>query len=515
MAASSNLHSDELQWVIYVRRALEEELEVSDDLPISISAVPKPLLSSKPECYVPQTIALGPYHHRRCELHEMERFKLSAAKRTQQWIPGSRFHNLVDLFIKLEYPIRANYHRYLDYNGQTLAWMMAIDASFLLEFLQDETLHRSVRDVMLRDVVMLENQIPLFLLRKLLEIRCSSSKIADETLCSILFGFLKKISPFEMVKSSACINALQHSHLLEVIYHSILPRTKDSTFDTTDGVHEKEEHGMNVNCSKLNSFICMFIDFISRRVSALAIIVIKFLVKIPWSIVTKFPLFMIVKQPLENLFSSHLDYQRSKANEASKESPPLVEEIAIPSVTELTGIGIIFEPMDGDLSLINFDTMTAKLHLPVINLDMNSEVVLRNLVAYEATVIQGPLVFTRYIEFMNGIIDTEEDARILREKRIVFNRLKSDGELADLWNGMSMSVKLTKAAEIDRVIEEVNKYYNSRLKVRMRRFMKRCLLCSWLPLACMTSLLVLLIVSLQAFYLIFGCVHHTFHSGKL
>ncbi|KAM0950745.1 hypothetical protein DsansV1_C04g0044711 [Dioscorea sansibarensis] len=505
MASSSNLPSDELKWVTHVRRGLEEELEDADDLPISISGVPKPLLCSKPECYVPQSIALGPYHHRRCDLHEMERFKLSAAKRSQQWIPGFKFHNLVDLFAKLEYPIRAHYHRYLDFNGDTLAWMMAIDASFLLEFLQDETLHHSVRHLMLRDVVMLENQIPLFLLKRMLEIRCSSSEIADQVLCSMLLGFLKEISPFDVVE----VNALQHFHLLEIIYYSIVPRKKDSIFDKNNEDDEKEKQGIHENYGKLNSFICVLIDFISSRVSALAVIVFKFLVKIPWSIVTKFPMFMIIKQPLENLFSSQMERQRSKDRKESKDSPPLVEEIAIPSVTELTRIGIVFIPVRGDLSVISFDATKAKLHLPVINLDMNSEVVLRNLVAYEATIIQGPMVFTRYIEFMNGIIDTEEDARILRESKIVFNRMKSDSEVAELWNGMSMSVRLTKVAELDKVIEEVNKYYNSTLKVRMRTLINRCLLCSWLPFVCIVSLLALLIVSWQA-----SCVRSSSHSGQ-
>lgn len=504
MASSSNLLSDELKWVMHIRRALEEELEDADDLPISISGVPKPLLCSKPQCYVPQSIALGPYHHCRCDLHEMERFKISAAKRSQQWIPGFKFQNLVDLFAKLEYPIRAHYHRYLDFNGDTLAWMMAIDASFLLEFLQDETLHHSVRHLMLRDVVMLENQIPLFLLRRMLEIRCSSSEIADQVLGSMLLGFLKEICPFEVVK----INALQHSHLLEVIYYSVVPRTKDSIFDKINEDDEKEKQGIHENCGKLNSFICILIDFLTSRVSALAIIVFKFLVKIPWNIVTKFPMFMIIKQPLENLFSSQMEHQSSKDNEASKDSPPLVEEIAIPSVAELIGIGIAFVPVDGDLSVISFDANKAKLHLPVINLDMNSEVVLRNLVAYEGTIIQGPMLLTRYIEFMNGIIDTEEDARILRENKIVFNRMKSDSEVAELWNGMSMSVRLTKVAELDKVIEEVNKYYNNTLKVRMSRLINKCLLCSWLPFVCIVSLLVLIIVSLQA-----SCVPSS-HSGK-
>ncbi|KAI3699764.1 hypothetical protein L2E82_44277 [Cichorium intybus] len=113
--------------------------------------------------------------------------------------------------------------------------------------------------------------------------------------------------------------------------------------------------------------------------------------------------------------------------------------------------GILFLPVNGGISEISFDSITSTLYLPVVDLDVNSEVYLRNLVAYEACVATGPLVVARYTELMNGIIDTEEDAKYLRERGIVLNHLKSDKEVADLWNGMSKSVKLTKVAKMDKV----------------------------------------------------------------
>lgn len=109
------------------------------------------------------------------------------------------------------------------------------------------------------------------------------------------------------------------------------------------------------------------------------------------------------------------------------------------------------------MSSVAFDAKAATPSLPEISLDVNSEVVLRNLVAYEATTVTGPLALTRYVELMNGIIDTEEEAKLLREKGVLVNRLKSDEEVAELWNGMSRSVRLTKVKVLDEVIEEVNK----------------------------------------------------------
>ena len=63
------------------------------------------------------------------------------------------------------------------------------------------------------------------------------------------------------------------------------------------------------------------------------------------------------------------------------------------------------------------------------------------------------------------VIDSDEDAKILREKGIILNHLKSDKEVANLWSGMSKLLRLSREPLLDKVIEDVNKYYNGRMKV--------------------------------------------------
>lgn len=92
-----------------------------------------------------------------------------------------------------------------------------------------------------------------------------------------------------------------------------------------------------------------------------------------------------------------------------------------------------------------------------MNLDINKETVLRNLVAYEASNTSGPLVFTRYTELINGIIDSEEDVRLLREQGVLVSRVKSDHEAAEMWNSMRKPVRLTKVGFLDKTIEDLNR----------------------------------------------------------
>lgn len=110
---SSHYHPDE--WVIKIRKSLQEEAEEEDDedyeFLISITSVPKSLKSASPESYIPQLIAIGPYHHFRAELNDMAQAKLSAAKRIQKQLNGLKLENVVDEFGKVEDKIRAHYDR--------------------------------------------------------------------------------------------------------------------------------------------------------------------------------------------------------------------------------------------------------------------------------------------------------------------------------------------------------------------------------------------------------------------
>ena len=116
--------------------------------------------------------------------------------------------------------------------------------------------------------------------------------------------------------------------------------------------------------------------------------------------------------------------------------PPAPDQLAIPSIDELYSAGVKFFPTHGNLSTIRFDDKTATLYVPQVKLDNNTKVILRNLVAFEASAAPGSLVFRQYTDFMNGMIDGIEDVKLLRERGIICNHLQSDGDVASLWNSI-------------------------------------------------------------------------------
>ncbi|KAJ7970109.1 Plant protein of unknown function (DUF247) [Quillaja saponaria] len=191
MASNSIFHSssDENSWVIHITQifnSLDHEIQ---SIPVCVFHVPKSLSSAKPEAYVPQLIALGPYHHFRPELYPMERFKITAAKRILNLFKNIQLSQLIFELEKLGPYIRACYHKYLDLKDDTLACIMAIDSLFFLDLLHgyakienngEQMSHlvhtrgvKLTKDAILRDVLMLENQIPFVVLRKIFTIICT------------------------------------------------------------------------------------------------------------------------------------------------------------------------------------------------------------------------------------------------------------------------------------------------------------------------------------------------------
>ncbi|XP_039118327.1 putative UPF0481 protein At3g02645 [Dioscorea cayenensis subsp. rotundata] len=535
---------DELQWVIQIRESIEQETGEPMNVSVSVFSVPNSLVLSKPEAYIPQLFAVGPYHHWDPHLYEMERYKLATARRTQRKLHGINLQQLVDYFTINEFMIRAYYHRYLEFRGETLAWMMAIDASFLLEFLRcfsstiedksftkvpsmshmvDSKKIKLAYNLILKDVVMLENQVPLFLLRKIIHFQFSSEEEADAELSNMLIGFVKEISPFKVSEESSPKDVLGHAHLLELLYYVIVPRINEHQ-DSTKEIIDNDQSGKADMCDSdkksngcVNNFFGVVWSSVAKKKGLTYNFVkkvligkpIKFLIKGPWSIISKLPVVSVFKGSIESMFcGKSVEKEKDDDDSTSHNKPPLVEEILVPSVKELVRAGVKFARTNQDITSIRFDAKTGIFYLPEVTLDCNTEVLLRNLVTYESSVVSEHLVFTRYTELINGIIDTEEDVKILRECKVIRNRMKSDAEVADLWNEMRRSVRLTKVAFIDKALEDVNKYYGRSSNVKMNKFMETYVLGSWKMLTLLAAMFLLFLSCVEAFCSVYTCRSH-------
>ncbi|XP_076898680.1 putative UPF0481 protein At3g02645 [Bidens hawaiensis] len=438
-------------WVESMRKSIvEHEDEEVSKIPVSIFTVPAVLLATNPESYIPQQVALGPFHHWRPEVYEMQRYKLAAARRTQKYMNIS-FDRIVEVMKKHdEARIRACYHKFIDMSGDALIWMMAVDMVFLLEFLvvysmreQGRTLTKDVTSgamshlvdvsgkklshmAVLRDMVMVENQIPLFLIKTMLkhQHRDDQNKSASETLKLMLVGLYHELSPFQE-QELANVDIEDCDHILDFLYHMTVPNNKelgiyDANIDMEhEGIEDAGDDDQEKTLpdpSNLRKFSNIIWDLLSKSNAGMVRIFKKIIfrkpvtvmMKLPWKILSSLPILKLMNDPIENMFENFRGEGGEETKDESGETKtPTIEEITIPSVMELAKAGIIFSPVNGGIFDISFDVERCTLYLPVVELDVNTEVYLRNLVAYEACVAAGPLVVARYTELMNGIIDTE------------------------------------------------------------------------------------------------------------
>jgi hypothetical protein len=244
---------------------------------------------------------------------------------------------------------------------------MAIDVSFLVEFLQtfsknnnertlqripsrmshlvDPSCRKSCHSMVLRDIVMLENQVPLFLLHKAVELRCSE---AQHVLTSMLIGFFQEVSTFRGI-GYPCTDINQHVHLLDFLYSNMVPRRTESD-DTTTEEAQAESH-----CKGDHRKRSAAMKFLVRRGSKLMSVVMDFTMRILLKFVASLPCLSMLSQPLEQL--TQLASEPCRALDVqNKNLSPLLEEIAVPSVTELAYAGVKFCPTLGDLSMITISS---------------------------------------------------------------------------------------------------------------------------------------------------------------
>ncbi|GFS35770.1 hypothetical protein Acr_00g0041910 [Actinidia rufa] len=351
--------TSEERWITQINKILEKEVRVDIDHPVSIFRVPATLSIYKPEAYVPQLIGLGPYHHFQPQLYEMERYKLAAASRLQKQFNSFEFKYLVAKLNVVERYVRACYHKYLDIEGDTLAKLA----------------HGSI----IGDIVMLENQIPIFVLSEILSIQYSLPDVVNNMLPTMLMSFCNAISPLKL-EDLALSQVSAHSHVLDLLYHLVAPEFVGP--NEANALFGKMEDESFTKTTSADS---------SKEIKKIS--------------------------------------NPKKGDSGEEKKTPIVEEIMIPSVSQLASVGVEFCPtVDGKIGSITFrpelrETLPSKL--------------------------------------MNGIIDTVEDAKLLREKKIIVNCLRSDPDVVQLFNGMSKAVRLTNVPFLDKTIQDVNKYYNN------------------------------------------------------
>ncbi|OAY55398.1 UPF0481 protein At3g47200 [Manihot esculenta] len=169
---------------IWINEKLTGESPVFSDH--CIFKVPKELRSVNEEAYEPQLIAIGPYHHGKDHLLAMEDHKIRYLQSLLQRSAQKDVSRYVQTIRSLEERARKCYAEPLSFDHDEFVEMMLIDGCFIIEFIcklkqndKEDPLLRS-NHMLTRcklDLLLLENQLPFFILRELL---VTSNVIPDQ-----------------------------------------------------------------------------------------------------------------------------------------------------------------------------------------------------------------------------------------------------------------------------------------------------------------------------------------------
>lgn len=457
--------------------------------------VPQNIKDTKPEAYTPQIVGLGPYHHFRQQVQQMEIQKRDAVR---TYINRDEFTDFIQLVKqmtttteennktasldvkvpenireKFESTVRCSYDSYLDLQGRTLSWIMVVDGIFLLHVVKNyygEMINKNSTDnkissgteKLVQEILMLENQIPLEVLRLIKRaLKRSFTGSTDIDLYDKFTYLCTHNSPLKLSNDPEIKKQSFKNHILHHMYRLILENDVEARWtSTTSSNGSPENSGQRERgvVERMTSRVTGFFQEVQELVSSTESSASDIVRLVGESVESGFQQMRVsgVKIPsnvekaskiLQELAKTSNLFAQSSINNPRNQKG-VVMEIDVPTVSKLHKIAKMeFVPTEGGLQSLFMDWENNTLRLPVITLKANSEIVLRNLVAYELAV-GSSLELTEYVDLMCGIIDTEKDVELLKQKKIIEGDLGND-EILGIFNGINKSMMES--------LDEVNK----------------------------------------------------------
>ncbi|KAK2657535.1 hypothetical protein Ddye_010587 [Dipteronia dyeriana] len=515
--------SESDQWVISIKEKLKQSSQVDAAgtwAKLSIYKVPQHLREGDHDqkAYVPQTVSLGPYHHDKKRLRQMDRHKWRSLdvvlKRTSQDIKV-----YIDSMRKLEEKARACYEGPIDLTSNEFVEMMVLDGCFVLELFRGAAqgftklgypdndpvfATRGSMHSIQRDMMMLENQIPLFVLDRLLALGDPDQK---GLVSELALGFFDPLTPtdepltkFDQNKSEKTTldpsSDQEGFHCLDVFGKSFLrsrPQDQNKSEKTASDLLSDQEglHCLDVFRKSLlrsghqdqNKSKKTTLDPLSDQRG------LRFLD-------------VFLKSLLR---SGHQDPKiRNKQPSEAKRPADKRRHQLIHCVTELREAGIKFRKRETDRFWdIKFEN--GILRIPRLFIDDGTKSLFLNLIAFEQSHLDCSNDITSYVIFMDNLINSPEDVGYLHKHGIIEHWLGSDADVADLFNRLCQEVVFDiNDSYLSRLSEDVNRYYNHRWNTWYASLRHNYFNNPWAIISIVAAVVLLLLTSAQTFYAIYG-----------
>ncbi|XP_042479668.1 UPF0481 protein At3g47200-like [Macadamia integrifolia] len=169
--------------------------------------------------------------------------------------------------------------------------------------------------------------------------------------------------------------------------------------------------------------------------------------------------------------------------------------------TELRSAGIKFRKKEKSdspktsLFDVAFDTNKGILTIPTIIIFDETELILRNLIAFEQGK-QSTAYFTAYAAFMDDLIDTVRDVELLEQKGIITNILGSPKDVVTLFNNITKQVVLVEPY-YSGVIKDLEDYHNKSWNKWIANLRQNYFQTPWASISVVAAVILLILTIMQ------------------
>ena len=449
--------SPESDWIISIKEKLEQanQDDAADSwAKLCIYRVPRYLREADDKSYIPQSVSLGPYHHGKRRLKNMEQHKWRALhqilKRTNHEI-----EIYLDAMKELEEKARACYEGTISLSSTEFVEMMVLDGCFMLELFRGVAggfkhlgyarndpifaIRGSMHSIQ-RDMIMLENQIPLFVLERLLGIQLGQS---EGLIANLALRFFDPLMPTDEPLTQSDRNKLESS--LGYI----------ATFDPLG-----DQGGLH----------CL--DVFRRS------------------------LLRTGPQPVPRAWIKKWSHSNRVADKRRQQ--------LIHCVTQLREAGIKFKKRKTD-RFWDIKFKNGILRIPRLLIHDGTKSLFLNLMALEQCHLDCSNDITSYVVFMDNLINSPEDVGYLHSHGIMEHWLGSDSEVADLFNRLCEEVVFDiNDSYLSSLSEKVNRYYNHRWNTWGASLKHNYFSSPWTIISFVAAVILLVLTFVQTFYGVYG-----------
>ncbi|XP_068639613.1 UPF0481 protein At3g47200-like [Aristolochia californica] len=214
------------------------------------------------------------------------------------------------------------------------------------------------------------------------------------------------------------------------------------------------------------------------------------------------PNYFLKQQGSKSLFLSHCLELPISVPSPSKQPRTIYP---IPCARRLRDAGIkLKKKKTAGFSNITFHRGVLKI--PCLLLDNYTEVLLRNLIAWEQCHPNVGAYFTGYGIFMDFIINTAEDVDILSRHRILEQTLGSEEEVASVFNGLSTNIFYSQQENdlLPSVCEEINKYCENKFNIWKANLINDYFGNPWAIISVVAAIVLLFLTATQTFFAAFA-----------